>query len=58
VAVEAEHMQIERWLIGHAHEQATHQIDPRTLPSRRGQFGQNLARVARTIFATCLDVTQ
>jgi hypothetical protein len=24
-------MQIERWLIGHAHEQATHQIDPRTL---------------------------
>jgi GMP synthase (glutamine-hydrolysing) len=58
VALVAEHMQIERWLIRHAHELATHQIDPRTLGRDAGQFGQNLARVARTIFAACLDVSQ
>jgi GMP synthase (glutamine-hydrolysing) len=53
--LEAEHMQIERWLIGHAHELATHQIDPGPIRRDAGQFGQNLARVARTIFAAWLD---
>jgi GMP synthase (glutamine-hydrolysing) len=53
--LEAEPMQIERWLIGHAHELAAHQIDPGTIRRDADQFGQNLARVARTIFAAWLD---
>ena len=53
--LEADHTQIERWLIGHAHELSTHQIDPGTLRRDAGQFGQNLARVARKIFAAWLD---
>ena len=48
-------MQIERWLIGHAHELAAHQIDPGTIRRDAGQFGQNLAGVARAIFAAWLD---
>ena len=53
--LEADHTQIERWLIGHARELSTHQIDPGTIRRDAGQFGQNLARVARTIFAAWLD---
>jgi GMP synthase (glutamine-hydrolysing) len=53
--LEAEPTQIERWLIGHAHELAAHQIDPGTIRRDASQFGQNLARVARTIFAAWLD---
>jgi GMP synthase (glutamine-hydrolysing) len=53
--LEAEPTQIERWLIGHAHELAAHQIDPRTIRRDTGQFGQNLARAARTVFTVWLD---
>jgi GMP synthase (glutamine-hydrolysing) len=53
--LEAEPMRIERWLIGHAHELATHKIDPDTIRRDAGQFGPNLARVARAIFAAWLD---
>src|ERR1700751_192423 len=53
--LEAEPMRIERWLIGHAHELAAHQVDPGTIRRDAGRFGQNLARVARTTFAAWLD---
>jgi GMP synthase (glutamine-hydrolysing) len=53
--LEAEPMRIERWLIGHAHELAAHQVDPGTIRRDAGRFGPNLARVARTTFAAWLD---
>jgi len=53
--MEAEHTQIERWLIGHAHELAAHQIDPGAIRRDASRFGALLARVARPIFAAWLD---
>lgn len=53
--LEADHMRIERWLIGHAHELGTHQIDPSAIRRDAGRFGPELARVAGTIFAAWLD---
>ena len=53
--MEAEHTQIERWLIGHAHELTAHQIDPGAIRRDASRFGALLARVARTIFAAWLD---
>jgi GMP synthase (glutamine-hydrolysing) len=53
--MEAEHTQIERWLIGHAHELAAHQIDPGAIRRDASRFGALLVRVARPIFAAWLD---
>jgi GMP synthase (glutamine-hydrolysing) len=53
--LEAEHTEIERWLIGHAHELAAHQIDPGAIRRDAARFGPDLARVARQIFAAWLD---
>ena len=53
--LEAEPAQIERWLIGHAHELATHQLDPGILRREAGQFGPELAQVARQVFGAWLD---
>jgi GMP synthase (glutamine-hydrolysing) len=53
--LEADHTEIERWLIGHAHELAAHQIDPGAIRLDAARFGPDLARVARSIFAAWLD---
>jgi GMP synthase (glutamine-hydrolysing) len=53
--LEAEYTKIERWLIGHAHELAAHQIDPSAIRPDAARFGPDLARVARSIFAAWLD---
>ena len=53
--LEAEHTEIERWLIGHAHELAAHQIDPGAIRRDAARFGPDLARIARPIFAAWLD---
>ena len=53
--LETEHTQIERWLIGHAHELATHRLDPGLLRREAGKFGPRLAQVARQVFGAWLD---
>lgn len=53
--LEADHLQIERWLIGHAHELAAHGIDPRTIRADALSYGPALAAAARSVFAGWLD---
>ena len=53
--LETEHAQIERWLIGHAHELATHRLDPGILREGAAQFGPRLARIAGQVFGAWLD---
>jgi GMP synthase (glutamine-hydrolysing) len=53
--LEVDHTEIERWLIGHAHELAAHQIDPGAIRLDAARFGPDLACVARSIFAAWLD---
>jgi GMP synthase (glutamine-hydrolysing) len=53
--LETEPTQIERWLIGHAHELATHRLDPGKLRHEAGKFGPQLAQVASQVFGAWLD---
>ena len=53
--LETEHTQIERWLIGHAHELATHRLDPGKLRHEAAKFGPHLAQVAGQVFGAWLD---
>ena len=53
--LETEYTQIERWLIGHAHELATHQLDPEILRREAAKFGPRLAQVAGQVFGAWLD---
>lgn len=53
--LEVDHAQIERWLIGHAHELATNGIDPRSIRSDAARYGPELATRARAVFADWLD---
>lgn len=53
--LEADSTQIERWLIGHAHELATHGIDPRDLRRDAGEYGPALEARGREVFAAWLD---
>jgi GMP synthase (glutamine-hydrolysing) len=53
--LETDHTQIERWLIGHAHELAAHGLDPGILRRDAAQFGQPLAKVASHVFDAWLD---
>ena len=53
--LETEPGEIERWLIGHAHELATHRLDPGKLRHEAGKFGPRLAQVAGQVFGTWLD---
>lgn len=53
--LEADHTQIERWLIGHAHELAANGIDPRAIRSDAEQHGPELARRARSVFDAWLE---
>jgi GMP synthase (glutamine-hydrolysing) len=52
--LEADDQQIERWLIGHAHELWTRGIDPRTIRRDAAKYGPELAAAARGVLATWL----
>ncbi|OWT80819.1 MULTISPECIES: glutamine amidotransferase [unclassified Achromobacter] len=52
--LEADDKQIERWLIGHAHELATRGIDPRTIRADAATYGPELASAARGVLASWL----
>ncbi|GAA1551633.1 glutamine amidotransferase [Kribbella sancticallisti] len=52
--LEADHTQIERWLVGHAHELAVHRIDPRSVRADARAHGPELAVRAGKIFGTWL----
>ena len=53
--LEADHTQIERWLVGHAHELASAGIDPNSIRSDAAAYGPALAEVARRTFDGWLD---
>lgn len=53
--LEADHEQIERWLIGHAHELSSHGIDPRIIRRDAARHGPSLADAARAVFNAWLD---
>lgn len=48
--LEADHTQIERWLVGHAHELASAGIDPNGIRSDAAAYGPALAEAARRTF--------
>lgn len=52
--LEADDRQIERWLIGHAHELAARGIDPRTIRADAATYGPALADAARGVLAAWL----
>ncbi|MCK9925075.1 glutamine amidotransferase [Frankia sp. AgPm24] len=53
--LEADHSQLERWLIGHAHELAAHRLDPHTLRAAAQRHGPDLAVRSRRVFHAWLD---
>lgn len=53
--LEVEATQLERWLIGHAHELASHRIDPNSLRRDAAMHGVALTRAAHGVFAAWLD---
>lgn len=53
--LEVDHTQIERWLIGHAHEIVGNGIDPRTIRRDAAGHGPVLAERARAAFSSWLD---
>lgn len=53
--LEADHAQIERWLVGHAHELAAAGIDPNRIRTEAGGKGRRLAQPARKVINTWLD---
>ncbi|MFT8636379.1 MAG: glutamine amidotransferase [Pseudoclavibacter sp.] len=53
--IEADPAQIERWLIGHAHELDTAGIDPNRIREDAAMYGPGLADAARGILGTWLD---
>lgn len=52
--LEADPARIERWLIGHAHELSARGVDLDVLRRDTAKYGQELARVARAVFAEWL----
>ncbi|MDN5844603.1 MAG: glutamine amidotransferase [Alcaligenaceae bacterium] len=52
--LEADYTQIERWLIGHAHELSACGVDPAVIRQDAASHGQELAQAAREIFAAWL----
>lgn len=53
--LEADHTQIERWLVGHAHELASAGIDPNRIRADAAAHGPALAAAAREVFERWLD---
>lgn len=52
--LEADHTQVERWLIGHAHELSTRGIDVNKIRQDARKFGPNLAKAANQAFGEWL----
>lgn len=53
--LETDHAQIERWLVGHAHELAVRGIDPRRIRDDAKRYGPALATCARAVIGRWLD---
>jgi len=53
--LEIDHTQIERWLVGHAHELASHQIDTAAIRADARAYGPQLTARARQIVGTWLS---
>ena len=53
--LEADPTRIECWLVGHAHELASLQIDPADLRAEAARFGPELARRSREVFEAWLE---
>ncbi|KAB1655369.1 glutamine amidotransferase [Pseudoclavibacter chungangensis] len=53
--LEGDHTQIERWLIGHAHELASAGIDPVAVREDAARHGPRLADAARLVFDAWID---
>lgn len=53
--LEADHTQIERWLVGHAHELAAAGVDPNQVRADAAAYGPALAHVARQVLDRWLD---
>ena len=53
--VEADAAQIERWLIGHAHELGAARVDPNRIREDAAAYGPALADKARDVLGTWLD---
>ena len=53
--LEADHRQIERWLIGHAHELSARGIDLQAIRRDAAQYGDALAHAANGVFSAWLD---
>lgn len=53
--LEADHTQLERWLIGHAHELAAAGVDPSTIRDDAAAYGPRLAELAATVLSSWLD---
>lgn len=53
--LEADPDRIEQWRVGHAHELASHGIDPRVIREDARSHGPELARRARVVLGSWLD---
>lgn len=53
--LEADHRQIERWLIGHAHELASHRLDIAAIRADAARHGAMLELAARAVIGEWLD---
>ncbi len=53
--LEVDRLQLERWLIGHAHELSVAGIDPRTIRADAATHGAALAEIAADVFGTWVD---
>ncbi|MCW1250087.1 glutamine amidotransferase [Acaricomes phytoseiuli] len=53
--LEADHRKLEQWLIGHAHELAAEDIDPRRIRDEAEAYGSVLAEAARGVLGDWLD---
>jgi GMP synthase (glutamine-hydrolysing) len=53
--LEADHRQIERWLIGHAHELAAHRLDIAAIREDAARHGPMLERAAPAVIGEWLD---
>lgn len=53
--LEADHTQIERWLVGHAHELAVAGIDPRTVRADALRYGPALSAAATTVIESWIE---
>lgn len=56
--IEADHTQIERWLVGHAHELASAGVDPRVVRAAAAVHGPALRAVAGEVVGAWIDALE